>query len=313
MKPNQSCPPKSSPAKSSPLKLSSLELSPIVAGMWRLDKWNFSVKQRQKFINNCVDLGVTSFDHADIYGDYQCEALFGQAIKGQTELRQKIQIVSKCGIRLISNNRPNHRIKRYDSSYQHIIDSVDNSLRLLATDYLDCLLIHRPDPLMDATEVGRAFNDLRSAGKILSAGVSNFLPHQRRLLQSGCDFELSTNQIEISVLQTNSLFDGSLDDCQQNNIVPMAWSPLASGELFSPANTTARSLSMLLGTIAKEYSCTIDQVALAWLFRHPSNIKPVVGTGNLTRMQRAIEARKIAISDQQWFEILQVSRGKPVR
>ena len=293
-------------------KKNALHLSPVVAGMWRLVEWELTVAQRLELIERCIALGVTSFDHADIYGDYQCEALFGEAIRLAPALRQQMQLVSKCGIRLISSNRPQHLIKRYDTSYQHIVSSAENSLQQLNTDYLDCLLIHRPDPLMDAEEVARALGDLIQAGKILSAGVSNFLPHQVELLQSRCDFALVANQIEISVLQTQSLFDGSLDYCQQKKMLPMAWSPLSGGRLFNGESQQSIRVIGVLSQIADDIECTADQVALAWLMRHPAGIKPIVGSGNLDRIRTALEATRVTLQDEQWYAILQASQGRAV-
>lgn len=286
-----------------------LQLSPFIAGMWRLAEWNMSPQRRLELINQCIDIGVTSFDHADIYGDYQCEKLFGEALTLSPSLRTKMQLVSKCGIRLLSANKPEHKAKRYDTSYQHIVNSVETSLRLLTTDYLDCILIHRPDPLMDAAEIARAFADLKHAGKILHAGVSNFLPHQLELLQSACDFPLAVNQIEVSVLHTDTLFDGSLDYCQQHKVQPMAWSPLAGGDLFKGETEQAIRVMSHLNRIADTLSVNIVQVAMAWLLRHPANIKPIIGSGNFSRIRSAVQATSVTLDDDDWYAILEASQN----
>jgi len=287
-------------------------LSPVVAGMWRMVEWDLPVKERLALIEQCLELGITSFDHADIYGDYQCEGLFGEALALKPAIREQMEIISKCGIRLVSKNRPAHQYKTYDTSYAHIVASVDNSLKQLSTDYLDCILIHRPDPLMDAAEVARAFSDLKVAGKIRAAGVSNFVPHQLSLLQRYCDFPLAINQIEISVLQTESFFDGSLDYCQEFGVIPMAWSPLAGGRLFSGENEQAVRVINQLTSIGQALGATADQIAFAWLLRHPAKIKPIVGSGNIARIKSAVEATGITLSDEQWFSILEASQGKAV-
>jgi len=287
-------------------------LSPVVAGMWRMVEWDLPVKERLALIEQCLELGITSFDHADIYGDYQCEGLFGEALALKPAIREQMEIISKCGIRLVSKNRPAHQYKTYDTSYAHIVASVDNSLKQLSTDYLDCILIHRPDPLMDAAEVARAFSDLKVAGKIRAAGVSNFVPHQLSLLQRYCDFPLAINQIEISVLQTESFFDGSLDYCQEFGVIPMAWSPLAGGRLFSGENEQAVRVINQLTSIGQALGATDDQIAFAWLLRHPAKIKPIVGSGNIARIKSAVEATGITLSDEQWFSILEASQGKAV-
>lgn len=280
--------------------------------MWRLTEWDLSPQQRLNFIKHCVDCGVTSFDHADIYGDYQCEKLFGEAIQLQPSLRAKLQLVSKCGIRLISEAKPAHKVKSYDTSYQHIVSSVENSLKLLSTDYLDCILIHRPDPLMDAQQVAKALSDLRKAGKILHAGVSNFLPHQIELIQSACQFPLVANQIEVSVLQTQALFDGCLDYCQQHGMKAMAWSPMAGGALFGKSSEQAVRVMTELTRVADSLSVTPDQIALAWLLRHPADIKPILGSGNIDRILSAVHALSVKLSDEDWYTILEASTGSPV-
>lgn len=186
-----------------PLPLTSLtadgpRLSPIVAGAWRMADWQWSAQERLRWIEQCLELGVSSFDHADIYGGYQVEALFGEALALAPGLRDRIQLVGKCGIKLISDARPAHRIKHYDTSAAHIVASAEASLRALRAERLDLLLIHRPDALMDADEVAGAFEALRSAGKVAHFGVSNFTPAQFELLASRTT--LVTNQIELHPL-----------------------------------------------------------------------------------------------------------------
>lgn len=296
---------------------SPIELSPIVAGMWRLAEWGFKLNQRVSFIEQCLELGVSSFDHADIYGDYEGENLFGEALAKISGIRDKIQLVSKCGICLVSTKSPETKIKHYDTSYQYIVNSAEKSLRKLGTDYLDCLLIHRPDPLMDAAEVGRAFSDLKKEGKILHAGVSNFLPEQLSLLASCCEFPLAVNQIEVSPMHTCALTNGTLDQCQQLEISPMAWSPLAGGALLTAPCARSQRLKATLEIVASRYTLsgkpvTAQQIGLAWLMRHPAKIKPIIGSGNIERISAATDAVQIQLDRQSWFEILQASTGKDV-
>jgi len=289
-----------------------MKLSSLVAGMWRMVDWKMSVAERARLIEQCIELGITSFDHADIYGDYQCEGLFGEALAANPSLRDSMQIISKCGIRLISKNRPEHKIKTYDTSYNHIVQSVENSLVELQTDYLDAVLIHRPDPLMNATEIARAFSDLKRSGKILTAGVSNFLPHQTALIQKFCDFPLAINQVEISVLHTQSFYDGSLDYCQQNNMTPMAWSPLAGGQLFTGDTEQSVRVINKLTEVARDLNASVDQIAFAWLLMHPAGIKPIIGSGNIERIKSAHQSTEILLSNEQWYDILQASAGTEV-
>jgi len=206
--------------------------SRLVHGLWRLAGWGKDTRQVRALIDCCLERGITTFDHADIYGDYTCEQLFGEALAEAAIDRASIQFVTKCGIKLISRRRPNHRTKSYDTSAAHITASVENSLRSLRTDYIDLLLIHRPDPLMDPAEVNEAFVALKEAGKVRHFGVSNFLPSQFDLLAARLDVPLVTNQIEYSVMCLEAHADGTVDQCQRLDVRPMAWSPLGGGRLF---------------------------------------------------------------------------------
>ena len=284
--------------------------STFALGLWRLSSWNLNTDKLLSLINQCLEAGLNTFDHADIYGNYTCEELFGKAIDKKSSLRSNMILVSKCGIKLVSEKRPGHKIKAYDTSKKHIIQSVENSLKALKTDYLDVLLIHRPDPLMDADEIAVAFTYLREKGMVLHFGVSNFLPFQFDLLQSRLGFGLITNQIEASVMTIDAFLNGVLDQCQQFRIKPMAWSPLAGGELFHSHDEKAHKLRILLDEIGKqsgEYS--LDQVALAWLLKHPSGIIPVLGIGNFNRITKALEAEKLNLTPEQWYKIWVVSSG----
>lgn len=287
--------------------------SRLVAGMWRLASWCLSDAELLDLIHACLDLGITTFDHADIYGDYTCEELFGRALALEPSLRDKMQLVTKCGIKLVSPNRPAHRLKHYDTGRAHIVASAESSLRMLGTDYLDLLLIHRPDPLLDADEAVEAFAALRRAGKVLHFGVSNFTPWQFDLLDSRLDFPLVTNQVEVSVLHLDALHDGTLDQCQQLGLAPMAWSPLGGGRLFRSEDEQAVRVRRALADVGEELGgASPDQVALAWLLRHPARIVPVLGTGKVERIQSAAQAEALTLSREQWFAIWTASTGREV-
>lgn len=287
--------------------------SRLVHGLWRLAGWNRSESQIRATIDFCLENGITTFDHADIYGDYTCEALFGEALAAASVDRSRIQLVTKCGIKLISRNRPGHKIKSYDTSRAHILASVDNSLKCLHTDYIDLLLIHRPDPLIDPQEVNDAFVALRDSGKVRHFGVSNFLPSQFETLASRLDVPLVTNQIEYSVMHLAAHADGTIDLCQKLAICPMAWSPLGGGRLFQQDSGQGRTLRETLSGISRDVGgASIDQVALAWVLRHPVQFAVVLGTGNASRIGKAIEALDISLSREQWFEIYQASTGRDV-
>ncbi|WP_415846774.1 aldo/keto reductase, partial [Vibrio aquimaris] len=202
------------------------ELSELVQGYWRLAEWGMTAKNRLSFLKQHIDLGITTVDHADIYGGYQCESLFGEALKLEPSIREQIEIVTKCDIMLCDAQYPTRRINYYDTSAKHIHQSVDNSLKRLSIEQIDLLLIHRPDLLMDADEVADAFSELYKVGKVKHFGVSNFTPSQFNLLQSRLSKPLVTNQVEINPINFDVAHDGTLDLLQMNRIKPMAWSCL---------------------------------------------------------------------------------------
>ncbi len=290
-------------------------LSRLILGAWRLA--DHSERTSPEAITGLVETslaeGITTVDHADIYGNYAVEEIFGRALGGQSALRGRLELVSKCGIKLVSPKRPEHRLKTYDTSREHITESVHNSLWNLRTDYLDVLLIHRPDPLMNADEMAEAFTALRQAGKVKHFGVSNFTPSQFGLIQSRLDFPLVTNQIEFSVLHLPPLYDGTLDQCQQLRVPPMAWSPLAGGKLFANTDERTTKTGLALQKVGEELGgVSVEQVALAWIMKHPANAMPVLGTGRLERIRESARAASLRLSRDQWFEILRASAGQEV-
>ncbi|MBP6016935.1 MAG: aldo/keto reductase [Candidatus Promineofilum sp.] len=286
--------------------------SRIVAGVMRLREWGMDTSALRAFIAECLDLGITTFDHADIYGSYTCEELFGRVLAAEPSLRDRIELVTKCGIQLVSPNRPDTRVHHYDTSRDHIIASAERSLRNLHTDTLDLLLIHRPDPLIDADEVAEALAALRLSGKIRHAGVSNFSPRQFELLQSRLDFPLVTNQIELSVLHLAPLHDGTLEQLQQLRVPPMLWSPVAGGRLFNDGDERAMRVRKALEAVGREVGASVDGVALAWLLRHPARALPVMGTGKIERLREAVMAESITLDRQQWFAVWEASAGREV-
>ncbi|PLR67033.1 aldo/keto reductase [Bacillus sp. UMB0893] len=290
-----------------------LSFSRIIHGLWRLSDWKMSNEDVVKLIEDCLEAGITTFDHADIYGNYTCEKKFGNALALKPELRKRMEIVTKCGIKLVSDNRPEHSIKSYDTSKEHILASVQHSLENFQTDYIDVLLIHRPDPYMDPAQVADAFTQLKSEGKVRHFGVSNFKRSQFKMLQSYLDFPLVTNQIELSAYNLENFEDGTLDLCQEARIAPMAWSPLAGGAIFSAEDEKAKHLRDTLEKIAGDIGAKeIDEVLYAWLLSHPANIMPIVGSGKMNRIESAIKALDLTLTRDQWFDILQVAMGREI-
>jgi predicted oxidoreductase len=287
------------------------QVSRLVQGFWRLARWQLTAAALVELIEDCLELGITTMDHAAVYGGYSAEALFGEALGLRPDLRARMQIVSKCGIRMVHKRRPEHGVTHYDTSRGHIVASVEDSLRNLRTDHLDLLLIHRPDPLLDADEVAAAFDELKRAGKVLHPGVSNFTPPQFELLHARVP-DLATNQIEISVTELGGFGDGSLDQLQRLRLRPMAWSPMGGGTLFGDGER-ARRVRRALETVGQELGgAGVDQVALAWLLAHPSGIVPVLGTGKRERIRSAAGAVELKLTREQWFSIWIASTGTGV-
>jgi predicted oxidoreductase len=295
---------RSSPQESSPL------MSRIVAGVWRMSDWQWTPQERLRWIEQCIEMGVTTFDHADIYGGYTVEQLFGEALALAPALRARMQLVSKCGICLTTENRPAHRVKHYNTSSDHIIRSAENSLRMLGTDHLDMLLIHRPDALMNADVVAEAFTHLQLMGKVRYFGVSNFTPAQFELLQSR--FPLVTNQIELHPLHLAPLHDGTLDQCQQRRIQPMIWSPLAGGRLMTSQDEVPSRVRSVLKVIGERHGVSAVTIAFAWLLRHPSRPIPVAGSRRIEAMREAVGALEVQLDAQEWTEIWAVGSGHEV-
>jgi predicted oxidoreductase len=285
-------------------------LSPIVAGVWRMADWNWTPQERLRWIEQCLDLGVTSFDHADLYGGYTVEALFGEALALAPGLRQQMQLVTKCGIQLRVPARPATRIKHYDTSAAHIVASVERSLQALRTDAIELLLLHRPDPLMDADEVAGAFERLHDEGKVLRFGVSNFTPAQFELLHAR--YPLVTNQIECHPLHRAPLHDGTLDQAQQLRARPMIWSPLAGGRLFTSEAEDAMRVRGTLSAIGEAHGVSAATVAFAWLLRLPSRPHPIAGSRRIEAMQEAVAATRVRLDAQEWTEILVAASGTEV-
>ena len=284
-------------------------LSEIVQGYWRMGDWNRSPQEHLRFLNQHIELGITTVDHAHVYGDSpSCEEMFGSVLALDKTIREKIQIVSKCGIELTAadSNLVNH----YDSTPAAIQRSVDTSLSRLGIEQLDVLLIHRPDWLMDVDAISETFEALRVAGKVAYFGVSNFTSSQFALLQSRLETPLVTNQIEINPLNYQAINDGSLDTLQERRVRPMAWSCLAGGQLFKPQSESSQRVQSCLSDVAKELDvCGIDQVAYAWVRSLPSNPVVIAGSGNIERVKSAIEAQKINLSREQWYRILVAAMG----
>ncbi|WP_170606698.1 aldo/keto reductase [Ruegeria arenilitoris] len=292
------------------VKLSeTLEMSRLVYGMWRLgDDNDTSASHVEAKIQSCLDQGITTFDQADIYGDYGAEAVLGNALRANPRLRQQMEIVTKCDIVAPCGRYSDVKVKYYDTSRQHILKSVDNSLSEMATDHIDLLLIHRPDPFMDHNETGAALDEVVNSGKVGAVGVSNFRPWDWNLLQSAMKSQLVTNQIEISLGEIAPFTNGDLAFHQQNSHPVMAWSPLGGGMLMS-GNPP---VGVVADEIAKEFDVDRAAVAVAFLLAHPAKILPVLGTNNLDRIKRISDALKVDLDRETWFRLYEAALGHEV-
>ena len=277
-------------------------MSDIVVGTMRWGIWdaNFTTAQYEAMIDKSMSLGMSTFDHADIYGDHTTEAEFGAALKLHPEWRSQIELVTKCGIIRVCDQKPEHYIKAYDFTKSHILQSAEDSLRNLQTDYLDVMLLHRPDLLMDPDEVAEAFELLYTSGKVRSFGVSNFTPSQVKLLQS--TVPVGVHQLEVSVKDVSAFDDGRLDQCALDGIVPMAWSPLGGG-------TLPNEMLTVLEPLATAFEVTPQVIALAWLLQHPAGVLPIVGTTKAENLEAAQKALNIKLDRQQWYTIYQAATG----
>ncbi len=288
-------------------------MSRIVRGMWRLDEWDLNDQQLLKNVEETLDMGINTFDHADVYGDYSCEQLFGQVFNLKPGLRKRMQLVTKCGIKMLSSKYPQRKLKHYDTGYDHIISSVEQSLQNFNTDYIDLLLIHRPDPLMDPASTARAFEQLARDGKVLHFGVSNFTPRQFEMLNAFYSGELVTNQIEVSPYNLENFQNHNLEFLMKEGISPMGWSPLSGGDIYQPSDQKGMRVKKQLEDVARELGVDgIDKVIYAWILRHPAGILPITGTAKTSRVQRAVDALNIPLTREQWFKIYSASLGADV-
>ena len=286
-----------------------MQFSPIIIGTMRWGIWgaNHSEKEVQKLIDTSLELGLSTFDHADIYGNYTTEKLFGDAFSEMGINREEVQLISKCGIEMPCENR-SFEIKSYNYSKEHILSSVDQSLENLKTDYLDLLLLHRPSPLMNPEEIAESFHILREQKKVRHFGVSNFSPSQFDLMNDA--FPLITNQIEVSVNHTDSFYDGTLDQMMLKKLQPMAWSVM--GNYFSENSEQNSRIKKVLEELCPKYDAEENQILLAFILKHPSKILPVIGTSKTETIKKFKEVLNLSLEREDWFKLLKASQGKEV-
>ncbi|WP_425234958.1 aldo/keto reductase [Ulvibacterium sp.] len=283
--------------------------SRIIAGAMTWGQWGKQLSKNEiaDLIHHCLEVGITTFDHADIYGGYTNETDFGQGFAKSGIIRNKIQLITKCGIQYVCDARRN-RIKHYDYSSEYIIWSAEQSLKNLRTDYVDLFLLHRPSPLMHPDEIADAIGKLKKEGKIKEFGVSNFTPAQIAILETR--IPVSANQVEFSLTAERVMYDSTLDDCLANQRMAMSWSPL--GSYFKETNDQTERIKSAVMSMLEKYSATEDQLLLAWIMAHPANVHPVVGTTKKKRLEDAHKASEIQLDLEDWFILLEASQGHKV-
>lgn len=300
-----------------PLGRSTLRVSPLAYGGWRLagSEGGPAVADSgpgKRAVHAAVEAGFTFFDFADIYGDGRSEYIFGEALRESPGLRDHLVIATKCGIRRPDDPVPGAPF-RYDFSPDYLFRAVEGSLQRMGLETIDLLMLHRPDYLMDPAEVAGVFLALREAGKVREFGVSNFRPSQLSALQQACPFPLIVNQVEISLLHTTSLDDGTLDQCLSQSITPLAWSPLARGRMVRPSDPSADpqvdAVGRVLDELARQQGVGRAEMALAWLLKHPAGIIPIVGSANPIRIAQQAAAARLRLSREDWYRLLEAARG----
>jgi len=285
------------------------KFSSVIQGCMTWGKWGKQLSENEmvRLLHHSIENGLTSFDHADIYGDYTTEAEFGAAFAHSGFDRANIQLISKCGIQYVGETRDNS-IKHYQYDSDYIIWSAEKSIADLRCDYLDLFLLHRPSPLMRPEEVAKAIDQLLSSGKIKAFGVSNFTASQMSLI--GSKSSLDYNQIEFSLSAHGAMHDGTLDHMYHQGITPMCWSPL--GSYFREESEANNRIKAVLNELCPKYNATEDQLLLAWILKHPAGIIPVVGTTNPERISLAAKAADILLSEIDWFKLLVAAQGHKV-
>lgn len=284
-----------------------LNISEIIQGFWRLVSWNWTTKELEYYLRSCIELGVTSFDVAEIYANGECETQLGKIFSETSVSRECLQIISKTGI--VRGNK----IKYYDTRKEHIINSCKESLKRLRTDYLDVFLIHRPDPCADLYEIAEAFDYLITNGYVKSVGTSNFGVVAFSMLQKICNVPIVTNQIEISPICLEYFENGMIDYMSGQRIRPMAWSPLNGGGIFKGESETYNNMRNILSELAEVYSTSINTIVYAWILYHPCKIFPISGSGKIENLKMAVDAKKIVLKHEDWYRIYTIGRGQSLK
>lgn len=283
------------------------KVSPAVYGFWRWeDAHTNSVADMERIVNLCLEVGINTFDHADIYGGYQCEEMFGQVMKNKSFRREDVVLFTKCGLVLPHTSRPDVRVKYFDTSAEHITRSVESSLKKLGTDYVDIFLLDQLDPLSNLEETALTLERLRTSGKIRNIGVANFTVFQHQLLASYLRVPIVTNHIELNLLNTTALDNGQIDYIKQRYMRPLAAAPLAGGRIENGTDPLAVRVHYKLGEIAAKHNANVESIAVAWIIK--LGALPLIGTLNEQRIRNIVAAFDINLDQQDWYDLYNTSR-----
>ena len=285
------------------------KVSPAIYGFWRWEDVSATgAAKMEKLVNYCLELGINTFDHADTYGSYQCEELFGNILKKKSFKREDVVLFTKCGVNLPNSGRPEIKVRYYDTTSEHVLASVENSLRKLGTDYVDIFLLDHLDPLSDLEETALTLERLRGSGKIRNIGVANFSVFQHQLLASYLHVPIVTNHIELNILNTTALDNGQLDYIKQRYMRPLAAAPLAGGRIENGTDPLAVRVHYKLEELSKKYNAHIESIAVAWLIK--LGALPLIGTSSEQRIKNIIEAFNVNLDRQDWYDLYHASKGK---
>lgn len=285
------------------------KVSPAIYGFWRWeDGSQQGAAEMERIVNLCLELGINTFDHADSYGGYQCEELFGNVMSAKSFKREDVVLFTKCGVNLPHPSRPDVRVKHYDSSASYITQSVNNSLKKLKTDYIDIFLLDHLDPLSHLEETAVTLQHLKSTGKIKNIGIANFSVFQHQLLASYLRIPIVTNHIELSLLNTTALDNGQVDYIRQKYMRPIAAAPLEGGRIENGKDELALRVRARLEAVGKKYSANVESIAVAWLVK--LGALPLIGTLKEQRIRNIVNAFAIELDHQDWYDLYNAARGE---
>ena len=282
------------------------KVSPVIYGFYRWDEEENTQASMERIVRLCLELGINTFDHADIYGDYRCEELFGSLIANKLIKREDIILFTKCGLRVPHPSQPSLRIEHVDTSKEHILRSVDNSLKKLRTDYIDIFLLNGFDPIANLEETAIVLRQLKEKGKIKNIGIANFSVFQHQLLASYLQLPIVTNHIELNLLNTTALDNGQIDYIKQRYMRPLASSPLAAGRIADGEDLLATNLRAKLAEVSARYDADIESVAVAWIYK--LGALPLIGTTDEARIRNIVKASGIELEREDWWQLYEASK-----